>query len=282
LKKKTIIINPKISTLEFLGQVSKFYATKNDIDQKYYQFIRIILNVNGNNVAHGFLPNNREINNDWVYLVCAANFDLLRDSFAFRDIVEISENLKIKLTDHLNDSFSDSREEFFVHKGQILLKTENLITFQYESLDELIKNSLVINYQEPGFTRSFLNNISMVIHEFSEKNATNFNNLIFFKVGQQTKNWETKLFSNDPAIPGIEFDNKSLPQTIESSDIFFFNGLDEENINTFLKNNINGLCEIILLMEDSQVTLKKTNWLKSVINKKKQKEFLRGISSKKS
>ena len=203
-----------------------------------------------------------EVKNHWVYLALPANFEILRDSFIFTGLKNTSKNLLSTYSRFIKSELDQNLFDFQnIGKFMFLLSKSNL-DFCYNSIHDLTKNPYCINEHSSTSHKVFFNNISMLTHAFFLNNEINepFNNLIFLKVGlySDQKNKMT-VFSDDDDFPGIDCNHITDKEFVDSEKLIIFGAHSKEQVETYLKKNINDIKKVILVVDDTSYTLDKIN-----------------------
>ena len=203
-----------------------------------------------------------EVENHWVYLALPANFELQRDSFIFTGLKNAPKNLLSTYTQYIKSELDGDLFDFLnIGKFMFLLSKSNL-DFCYNSIHDLKRNPYCINEHSSISHKVFFNNISMLTHAFFLNNEINqsFNNLIFLKVGiySDQKNKMT-VFSDDEDFPGIDCTHISDKEFEDSEKFIIFGAHSKEQVETYLKQNINNIKKVIFIVDDISYTLDKTN-----------------------
>ena len=191
-----------------------------------------------------------------------ANFELQRDSFIFTGLKNAPKNLLSTYTQYIKSELDGNLFDFQnIGKFMFLLSKSNL-DFCYNSIHDLKRNPYCINEHSSISHKVFFNNISMLTHAFFLNNEINqsFNNLIFLKVGiySDQKNKMT-VFSDDEDFPGIDCTHISDKEFEDSEKFIIFGAHSKEQVETYLKKNINNIKKVIFIVDDISYTLDKTN-----------------------
>jgi hypothetical protein len=203
-----------------------------------------------------------EVENHWLYLALPANFELQRDSFIFTGLKNASKNLLSTYSRFIKSELDENLFDFQnIGKFMFLLSKSNL-DFCYNSIHDLTENPYCINEHSSISHKVFFNNISMLTHAFFLNSEINqpFNNLIFLKLGfySDQKNKMT-VFSDDDDFPGIDFTHIGDKEFEGSEKFIIFGAHSNEQVETYLKKNINDIKKVILVVNDTSYTLEKTN-----------------------
>jgi hypothetical protein len=210
-----------------------------------------------------------EVENHWVYLALPANFELQRDSFIFTGLKSIPRNLLSTYSQYIKSELDGNLFDFQnIGKFMFLLSKSNL-DFCYNSIHDLKRNPYCINEHSSISHKVFFNNISMLTHAFFLNNEINepFNNLIFLKVGfhSDQKNKIT-VFSDDEDFPGIDCNHISNKEFEDSEKFIIFGAHSKEQVEAYLKKNINDIKKVILVVDDTFYVLDKTNRFMNFFN----------------
>jgi len=203
-----------------------------------------------------------EVENHWVYLALPANFELQRDSFIFTGLKNTPKNLLPTYSRFIKSELDGNLFDFQnLGKFMFLLSKRNL-DFCYNSIDDLKRNPYCINEHSSISHKVFFNDISMLTHAFFLNNEINqpFNNLIFLKVGlySDQKN-KMAVFSDDEDFPGIDCSHISDKEFEDSEKFIIFGARSNEQVETYMKKNINDIKKVILVIDDISYSLEKTN-----------------------
>ena len=214
-----------------------------------------------------------EVENHWVYLALPANFELQRDSFIFTGLKNTPKNLLSTYSQYIKSELDGNLFAFQnIGKFMFLLSKSNL-DFCYNSIHDLKRNPYCINEHSSISHKVFFNNISMLTNAFFLNNEINqpFNNLIFLKVGRYSdqKNKMT-VFSDDEDFPGIDCTHISDKEFEGSEKFIIFGAHSKEQVETYLKKNINDIKKVILVVDDTSYTLDKRNRFINFFNRSRK------------
>ena len=214
-----------------------------------------------------------EVENHWVYLALPANFELQRDSFIFTGLKNTPKNLLSTYSQYIKSELDGNLFDFQnIGKFMFLLSTSNL-DFCYNSIHDIKRNPYCINEHSSISHKVFFNNISMPTNAFFLNNEINqpFNNLIFLKVGlySDQKNKMT-VFSDDEDFPGIDCTHISDKEFEGSEKFIIFGAHSKEQVETYLKKNINDIKKVILVVDDTSYTLDKRNRFINFFNRSRK------------
>ena len=214
-----------------------------------------------------------EVENHWVYLALPANFELQRDSFIFTGLKNTPKNLLSTYSQYIKSELDGNLFDFQnIGKFMFLLSKSNL-DFCYNSIHDLKRNPYCINEHSSISHKVFFNNISMLTNAFFLNNEINqpFNNLIFLKVGlySDQKNKMT-VFSDDEDFPGIDCTHVSDKTFEDSKKFIIFGAHSKEQVETYLKKNINDIKKVILVVDDTSYTLDKRNRFINFFNRSRK------------
>lgn len=214
-----------------------------------------------------------EVENHWVYLALPANFELQRDSFIFTGLKNTPKNLLSTYSQYIKSELDGNLFDFQnIGKFMFLLSKSNL-DFCYNSIHDLKRNPYCINEHSSISHKVFFNNISMLTNAFFLNNEINqpFNNLIFLKVGlySDQKNKMT-VFSDDEDFPGIDCTHISDKEFEGSKKFIIFGAHSKEQVETYLKKNINDIKKVILVVDDTSYTLDKRNRFINFFNRSRK------------
>lgn len=260
--KNIVLINQP--TQEIIGSLyhrrSRFQIKKNSTDLTTI-YSDLLINHQIEVLPTGIIKD-LEVENRWVYLAIPANFELQRDSFIFTGLKNIPRNLLSIYSQYIKSELDGNLFDFQnVGKFMFLLSKSNL-DFCYNSIHDLTNNPYCINKHSSISHKVFFNNISMLTHLFFSNNEINepFNNLIFLKVGlySDQKNKMT-VFTDDDDFPGIDYDHISDKEFEDSEKFIIFGENSVDQVENYLKKNINDIKKIILVTKDRSYTLDKTN-----------------------
>ncbi|MEK9770913.1 MAG: hypothetical protein VW238_00820 [Nitrosomonadales bacterium] len=167
----------------------------NPIKLDFFQHLNSLLAEAEETIIHLFL--NEDIKHEYLYcyVVKPALFDLHIDSFSFKDEITL-ETKELKNLINLFNNYLSKSFKFVLSNEKMFLLTKFPLNLNYGSLFDLTFNPKVISIKNKSKDISqFLNNISMLIHEYNSKvsNQNKFNNLIFINGGKISEKYIDRL-----------------------------------------------------------------------------------------